>query len=102
MLALLLSITLIGSHVSPVWPALPNLGAYKATIDKAVAAYRANPRPYTAFHRVYETDGDYLGWSAMTWPERPNRTFDDNGIPMVLYGSAFEYNPITVAQYALS
>ncbi len=102
MLSLLLSFALIGSHVTATWPALPDLNAYDATIDKAVAQYLADPRPHTAFHVDYKTDGDYLGYSALTFPERPNRTFDADGIPMMLYGTEFEYNPITVAQYALS
>lgn len=102
MLALLLSVVIIGSHVPQSWPALPDLDAYAATIDKGVTAYLADPRPHTAYHVAYATDGDYLGWSAMTWDERPNRTFDTDGIPMMLYGTEFEYNPITVAQYALS
>ena len=84
------------------WPPHPDLDAYARTIDKGVKNWVLDPRDKTVYRQPYDPAGDYLGFSTLTWDEKVNRTFDDAGLPMMKYNKAFEYNPITIAQFALS
>jgi hypothetical protein len=72
---------------------------------KAVNEYRS--LGYT--HRTdmgYEPFCDFLYWGRDYFSNytADNATvkLDENGIPMSVYGPKFHYNPVTVAQYALS
>ena len=96
------AVVLWRSSIWPRWPAPPDPTAYATTIDKALASYETDARDKTTYRPPYDPAGDYLGFSSMRWTEVENRTFDDLGFPMMLYGRRFEYNPINVAQYALS
>lgn len=51
----------------------------------------------------YSTNGDYLNYGATktTW-ESDRVQLDAQGIPMVKYGNEFQYNPVTISQFALS
>ncbi len=86
----------------PRWPPPPDPAAYAATVDRAVGEFSVDERDKTTFRPTYDPAGDYLGFSALEWDERGIRTLDEQGIPMIQYGRRPEYNPITVAQYALS
>lgn len=53
----------------------------------------------------YDYRGDFENWGTWRneeWYSQNNIQFDDNGIPLVLYNSELEFNPLTFLQYTLT
>jgi len=53
----------------------------------------------------YDPFGDFMNWGVTdrgSYWERETTTFDENGVYMVKYGDEFCYNPVSIAQQALT
>src|SRR5947207_5545257 len=66
---------------------------------QAVAEYKAEGDRYTNNLQTYTSTGDFLNFG-LTKGSFPNP--DTNGIPRVRYGGKLQYNPVTIAQFALT
>lgn len=60
---------------------------------------------------TYSADGDYLNWGKIRanyykskegQPTNYSIKLDNNGLPMVFYYTEYQYNPVTISQYALT
>lgn len=52
--------------------------------------------------KSYSPTGSYLGMTPQAPGDRGRLRFDEKGLPQVKYGETFHYNPVTMAQFALS
>lgn len=82
---------------------LPIYKANYATIVKnAQAGYKKrNINPVLRFVN-YSPYGSYMNYESKSFVESSRLKFDEHGIPMIKYSNSFFYNPVTIAQYALS
>lgn len=78
-------------------------GRLNQLVDDAVNRYHAYGIPYSDQLQNYRPTGDYLNYGLILQYERdPSLRFDSRGVPLVEYGGEFYYNPVTVAQFALT
>ena len=101
-ISLLLFFT-FGCNSSVVWPQVDRKPEYKVIVEQGIKSYKesnVNHRPRLC---DYDYDKDYLNYGKTKFFRESDRIkFDDHGIPLVKYGEAFYYNPVTVSQYALA
>lgn len=70
---------------------------------RARAQYFDQKRDHTRTSQTYDALGDYLNYGLIVHHrESDTLRFDENGVPMLKYDGSFHYNPVTVAEYALS
>lgn len=50
----------------------------------------------------YSSDGPYLDYRSKTFRTAGRVKLDEAGLPMVKYGKEFEYNPVTISNFALA
>jgi hypothetical protein len=91
----------------PTTPAAPlsrlSPAGCQSLVSAAIQKYRHDGVSYKHQIQDYSATGDYLNYGAyLDYTGDPNVTFDRGGIPRVKYGSSFEYNPVTIAQYGLA
>lgn len=85
------------------WPPYTPDSRWQEQVAKAKERYRTRQAAYRPHLQVYSATGDYLNYGAtLNYHNDPSIAFDDRGIPMANYDGRREYNPVTVAQYALS
>jgi len=102
LVATMLCIT-CGGDPGEHWPSYTPNPAWKALAEQAVADYTVQDITYLPYLQTYQTSGDWLNYGAtQTWEESTHLHFDSAGVPMILYGNTYQYNPVTVAQFALS
>ena len=92
-----------GPLTGPPWPSLL-LDAYDpAIVSTARERYFAKGIDHTPRLRIYDPLGDYLSYGqVVNHRESDLIAFDDAGVPMIRYGTEFQYNAVTVAEYALA
>jgi hypothetical protein len=91
------------SFVPGAIPAYEPGDAHSALVEAARERYRTLGLDYRAGVADYSPEGDFLNYGRNSRYEAdPSLRWDENGIPMVEYDGAFYYNPVTVAQYALT
>lgn len=85
------------------WPEIEYVPSYKKIANDAIAEYKRQGRDYYSHIQAYDPFGDYLKYGEIrNYRESRKVTFDGNGVPKVKYGEEFQYNPVTVSQYALT
>lgn len=85
------------------WPAYTPDGKWGEQVAKAKERYRTRQAAYRPHLQIYSATGDYLNYGAtLNYHDDPSVAFDERGVPMASYSGRKEYNPVTVAQYALS
>jgi hypothetical protein len=76
---------------------------YQALVATTRSLYRERNVDYHGQLQDYSTSGDYLNYGVLVNHRRDTSLqWDARGIPLVQYGSNYFYNPVTIAQYALS
>lgn len=85
------------------WPERNVTPTMMDAANKKHAVYVGTGLDYKSRFQDYNYDGDYLNYSSTkaSWNHGRLKQ-DDEGIPTVRYGKEYQYNPITIAQYALS
>lgn len=74
---------------------------YKQAVQSGLNYYRKNNLKYVD-NIEYTAMGDFMDFSEIAnFKVSATLKYDDNGLPMVKYGSNFYYNPVTLSQYAL-
>lgn len=87
---------------APHWPEPAISEQNKKFGEEKVKEFLASPLRPSGRYGEYKSTGDYLNYSRVhSFPESENLKLDANGIPMVRYGTEFQYNPVTVSNYAL-
>jgi heparosan-N-sulfate-glucuronate 5-epimerase len=74
---------------------------YQSLVQKSKAIYKKNNYQYQPYLQNYKPFGDYLNFSQKKF-QLSRMKMDKNNIPMVKYYDSYEYNPVTIAQIALS
>ncbi|MBS2970723.1 D-glucuronyl C5-epimerase family protein [Metabacillus sp. KIGAM252] len=74
---------------------------YALSNNHYVQQYIEKDYQYQPFIQDYKINNDYLNFSTAKEFKPEKFTWDENGIPMVKYGTRIEYNPVTTAQGAL-
>jgi len=88
---------------SPLQPPPGGFGDHSAAVAGVLDRYHRRGIDYTAQLQNYSATGDYLNYGVIqTYKESILLVFDENGVPMLLHDGAYYYNPVTVAQYALT
>lgn len=77
---------------------------YSRLVKEGMDRFPKEARNYKLFLGQYDEFGDYLnyGKNKEILFNFENLKFDDEGLPMVKYGEKYYYNPVTLAQYALT
>jgi hypothetical protein len=88
----------------PNWPVRILTDEHKMLGEKSAEQYVAQGIDASSrTQNEYEFDNDYLNYGRTTsWRDGPRIKLDTEGLPMVKYGSEFQYNPVTLAQFALA
>ena len=90
-------------EVKETWPNRELTLKQVSLAEKRNAEYRASKIDASTRTNNYTTKGDYLNYGATKKIWVSSRVkLDDEGIPMVKYGEDYQYNPVTISQYALS
>jgi heparosan-N-sulfate-glucuronate 5-epimerase len=87
------------------WPALELKDEYKAAVKEAKEKYKAQNVDYKPKIKDYKPFDDYLNYGSNGFDRYTNNArikLDDSGMPLVKYDNGFHYNPVTIAQYALT
>lgn len=84
------------------WPPHALRAEHAPLVDAALAAWHATDPILDANLRPYDPRGPYFHYADVWVREEPGSRFDDNGLPMVLAGEDYAYNPVTLAQYTLA
>ncbi len=88
---------------SDKWPNYTAKPEYKPIVEEQLKQYHNKNLNYKAGICEYDHLGDYLNYGTVNKFAVPeNVILDSDGIPKVKYGDQFYYNPVTVAQYALT
>ena len=81
----------------------PQTDDYIGLIAERVQRYHDQNRSFHEQLQHYDPTGDYLHYGrVLTYEENDRIRFDPDGIPTVNYNGVFHYNPVTIAQYALT
>jgi hypothetical protein len=75
---------------------------YQDQIKKAIRAYHIQGMDFRLNLIDYKPFGSFLHFEDTAAFTKPNYRTDPQGIPQIKYGANYYYNPVTVAQYALS
>jgi hypothetical protein len=88
----------------PEWPRYVPSNEEKAAALAAQTDYRMRGYDYRTGFQQYSPSGDFLNYGAqIRFRDIPGIiALDHDGIPMVWYEDAYYYNPVTVAEHALS
>jgi hypothetical protein len=86
------------------WPAYSPDSAWQAAVSLARLKYLFYGNTYQTNLQDYSSSGDYLNLSLTDfWRDIPGvERLDATGVPMINYDGTFYYNPVTVAEFALS
>lgn len=85
------------------WPKYTAKPEYKPIVEEKLEEYHNNNLNYKVGICEYDYLGDYLNYGSInTYAAPQNVIFDADGIPKVKYEDQYYYNPVTVAQYALT
>lgn len=85
------------------WPKYTAKLEYVPIVEEKLEDYHNNNLNYKVGICEYDYLGDYLNYGSInTYAAPQNFVFDTDGIPKVKYEDQFYYNPVTVAQYALT
>lgn len=80
----------------------PSVVMPRSTVDDARVSNKLYSRSYrTRLVNNYTPSCDYFNSSAEIYIRTDTVDFDENGIPVVKYDDTWQYNPVTVAQFAL-
>lgn len=91
------------SSLREAWPPLPDPAQYAEVVARAQEAYRAAGIDYRKRLVSYEALGDYLNYGTTKyWREGPTLTFDAEGLPKRIYPNGAFYNPVLIAEFALT
>lgn len=78
-------------------------GEYQKEVQDAVRLYHEQGRRYSDGMHAYNSKEPYIDFrNTKNYYNTRTVSFDKNGIPMVLYSGKYYYNPVTMAQFALS
>lgn len=103
-IVLLLSMTIIAN--ADIFPPLKVEKEYSKMVVEARKKYKELGFDTNAWVDDYDSFGDYLKFSVNKPYTYRNRDkimkLDENGIPMVYCNDGYYYNPVTIAQYALT
>lgn len=78
-------------------------GEYQEEVKEAVKKYHEEKRNHRDGSRDYDPKGIFSGFtSAAGYHKSKKIEIDDEGLPKVYYEGEAYYNPVTMAQYALS
>ena len=76
---------------------------WESIVTEALQEYKKQNRNFAPNVQNYSLSGDYLNYSkTKKWGPRSNVVYDEKGIPKVKYGNDYHYNPVTIAQFALT
>lgn len=85
------------------WPQYTAQPEYEPIVAEELANYHENDLNYKLGSCGYDYLGDYLNYGSKNPYAAPqNVIYDTDGIPKVKYEEKYYYNPVTVAQYALT
>lgn len=106
-LAVLLAVisTAVWIYLSmPNWPAHTLSDEHRLLGAKSAEQYMAQGIDASSrIQHTYTFDSDYLNYGkTKSWRDGPIIKLDMDGFPMVKYGNEFQYNPVTLAQFALA
>lgn len=88
---------------APLQPPPGGFGDHSGAIAAVLERYHRRGIDYTDQLQNYTAVGDYLNYGVVqTYKESIELQFDGRGVPMLRHGSTYYYNPVTVAQYALT
>jgi hypothetical protein len=91
------------SVAQPLQPPPGGYGDQSAAIAAVLERYHRRGIDYTEQLQNYSATGDYLNYGVIqTYKESAELIFDANGVPKLRHGGIYYYNPVTVAQYALT
>lgn len=108
-LALLFAVFYLSGHISVVqteelWPDFSLSSNYPNIVEQSILEYKHQGKNYKRYISDYKSSGDYLnyGTQANFRKSGVDVKFDTDGIPMIKYDQDYHYNPVFIAQYALS
>lgn len=85
------------------WPVVIYKPEYAQIVQDSVANYKKNNFDYHKGYRDYDPLGYYVDKIDMSEFENQERiAFDEEGVPIVLYGDKYFYNPVTISQYSFA
>lgn len=91
--------------LNEIWPSPELKPEYQAIVQQALSKHKVPPGPWLDYRnhlQQYEPFNNYLNWgTTRNFSNAPTMRLDEDGVPQVLYGKQFQYNPVTIAQYAL-
>jgi hypothetical protein len=105
----LFTVWCISSHISvfktqEVWPDFSLKPNYENLVEQSILKYNQQGQDYKGYLSAYKPFGDYLnyGTQANIRKRRNDVKFDADGLPLIKYKQDYYYNPVAIAQYALS
>jgi hypothetical protein len=85
------------------WPERNITSQHLVHANSRIAEYKASSMNASSRVQQYSMRGDYLNYGqTVHMRESAKLMFDDQGLPMIKYGSEFRYNPVTLGQFALA
>lgn len=85
------------------WPKIMIKEDYEGLVKENINLYIDRGYDASTYFNNYSFDGDYLNYGINKhYYVNDSLIFDDNNVPKVKYGDGWYYNPVTVAQYALT
>lgn len=92
----------IYAETHPKWPE-PTGAQYREFAGKYTETYPVMKAGLDARMQEYSPSGDYLNYGATRrYEEGEKIKLDAAGLPMVLYGKGYWYNPVTISQFLLT
>lgn len=92
----------LAMEASPLWPDVDSRD-YRDIVLKSQDEFRRLKLDPSKSFVQYSADGSYMRYEATySYRESDRRKFDEEGLPIVKYGDSFQYNPVSIAQFALA
>ncbi len=103
LLSVIILLMIIVLFTAERWPDYTAKPEYKPLVEKSLEQYRNEKLNYKAGICEYDYLGDYLNYGTVNKYAAPSDfILDADGIPKPKYREKFYYNPVTVAQHALT
>ena len=84
------------------WPPHAIRAEYAGRVAEALDEWRDDPPSYVENLQAYDPRGPYFHYAEVWRRTDDESRFDRAGVPQVLVGSRYEYNPVATAQYVLA
>jgi heparosan-N-sulfate-glucuronate 5-epimerase len=85
-----------------IWPTLPNPNSYLDFVANGLASYKEKKVNYRHRLQTYSPFNDYLQYGTTRSYKPGNFEFDSEGLPRKKYSNGYHYNPVIMAEFALT